>query len=121
MERLGLSFKDVRELFIKVDTIPERAPWRTTSLAFPDRPEEKHLVRYRDIIEAIKALLGNPSYAKQIVWRPRSVFTDASKQKQVFSEMWTGMWWNELQVRHTMHGQQYMEADIRHFSLGMPS
>ena len=121
MERLGLSFKDVRELFIKVDTIPDRATWQTRSLAFPDRPEEKHFVRYRDIIEAIKALLGNPSYAKQIVWRPRSVFTDASKQKQVFSEMWTGMWWNELQVRHTMHGQRYMEADIRHFSLGMPS
>ncbi|EPS92888.1 hypothetical protein FOMPIDRAFT_1137184, partial [Fomitopsis schrenkii] len=97
VERLGLSFKDVRELFSKVDTIPERAPWRTTSLAFPDRREEKHLVRYRDIIAAIKALLGTPSYAKQIVWRPRRVFTDASKTKQVFSEMWTGMWWNELQ------------------------
>ena len=52
-----------------------------------------------DIIEAIKALLGNPSYAKQIVWRPRRVFTDASKTKRVFSEMWTGLWWNELQVR----------------------
>ena len=98
MESLGLSFKDVRELFAKVDTIPDRAPWRTMSIAFPDRPEEKHLVRYRDIIEAIKALLGNPSYAKRIVWRPRRVFTDASKTKRVFSEMWTGLWWNELQV-----------------------
>ncbi|EPS93266.1 hypothetical protein FOMPIDRAFT_1084476, partial [Fomitopsis schrenkii] len=92
VERLGLSFKDVRELFIKVDTIPDRATWQTTSLVFPDRPEEKHFVRYRNIIEAIKALLGNPSYAKQIVWRPRRVFTDASKKKPVFSEMWTGLW-----------------------------
>ena len=98
MESLGLSFKDVRGLFVKVDTIPDRAPWRTMSIAFPDRPEEKHLVQYCDIIEAIKALLGNLSYAKQIVWRPRRVFTDASKTKRVFSEMWTGLWWNELQV-----------------------
>ena len=82
-----------------MDSIPDRASWHITSIAFPDRPEEKHLVRYRNIIEAIKALLGNPAYAKHIVYRPRRVFADASKNKNVYSEMWTGLWWNEIQVR----------------------
>ncbi|KAH9910856.1 uncharacterized protein B0H18DRAFT_820781, partial [Fomitopsis serialis] len=97
VEKLGLTFKDVRELFMKIDAIPEMAAWKTSSLAFPDRPDEKHLVRYRDILEAIKALLGNPSYAKYIVYRPKRVFTDRSRTKRIFTEMWTGLWWNAVQ------------------------
>ncbi|KAH9916701.1 uncharacterized protein B0H18DRAFT_830394, partial [Fomitopsis serialis] len=99
IEKLGLTFKDVRELFMKVDGIPDRASWNTSSLTFPDRPDEAHLVRYRDILEAIKALLGNPSYAKHIVYRPRRVFADRSRTKRIFTEMWTGLWWNAVQVR----------------------
>ena len=103
VERLGLTFKDARELLIKVDGIPDRAPWKTASLCFPDRPDDKHLVRYRDVIEAIKALLGNPSYAHHIVYRPKRVFADASKTKRIFTEMWTGLWWNAVQVsRHSV-------------------
>ncbi|KAH9913750.1 uncharacterized protein B0H18DRAFT_887798, partial [Fomitopsis serialis] len=92
VEKLGLTFKDVRELLLKVDDIPDRAAWKTASLSFPDRPDEIHLVRYRDILQAIKALLGNPTYAKHIVYRPRQVFSDRSKQKRVYTEMWTGLW-----------------------------
>lgn len=83
---------------MKVDSIPDRATWKTAKLCFRDREEEEHLVRYRDIIEAIKALLGNPAYAKDIVYRPKRIFTDRSKSKRIFSEMWTGVWWNAIQV-----------------------
>ncbi|KAH9916704.1 uncharacterized protein B0H18DRAFT_884628 [Fomitopsis serialis] len=99
VEKLGLTFKDVRELFIKVDALPDRAAWKTTSLTFPDRIDEEHLVRYRDILEAIKALLGNPAHAKDIVYRPRRVFADRSRTKRIYSEMWTGLWWNAVQVQ----------------------
>ncbi|KAH9912827.1 uncharacterized protein B0H18DRAFT_887368 [Fomitopsis serialis] len=99
VEKLGLTFKDVRELFIKVDALPDRAAWKTTSLTFPDRIDEQHLVRYRDILEAIKALLGNPAHAKDVVYRPRRVFADRSRTKRIYSEMWTGLWWNAVQVQ----------------------
>ncbi|KAH9921595.1 uncharacterized protein B0H18DRAFT_880019 [Fomitopsis serialis] len=99
VEKLGLTFKDVRQLFMKVDTIPDRATWKTTSLTFPDRLDEVHLIRYRDILEAIKALLGNPAHAKHIVYRPRRVFADTSKTRRIFTEMWTGLWWSSVQVR----------------------
>ncbi|TFY64417.1 hypothetical protein EVJ58_g2643 [Rhodofomes roseus] len=98
VEKLGLSYKDIRQLYLKVDDIPERASWKTSSLAFPDRPDDVHLVRYRDIIEAIKALLGNPAYAKDIVYRPRRAFTDSTKTKRIFTEMWTGIWWKSVQT-----------------------
>ena len=83
---------------MKVDSIPDHATWKTAKLCFRDREEEEHLVWYRDIIEAIKALLGNPAYAKDIVYRPKRIFTDRSKSKRIFSEMWTGVWWNAIQV-----------------------
>ena len=98
VEKLELSFKDVRELFVKVDSIPDRALWKTATLMFPDRPDEQHIVRYRDVIEAIRALLGNPSHAKHIVYRPKKVFSDRSRTKRIYSEMWTGVWWNAVQV-----------------------
>ncbi|KAH9913778.1 uncharacterized protein B0H18DRAFT_887721 [Fomitopsis serialis] len=98
LEKLGLTFKDVRQLFMKVDTIPDRATWKTTSLTFPDRLDEVHLVRYRDILEAIKALFGNPAHAKDIVYRPRRVFADVSRTRRIFTEMWTGLWWSAVQV-----------------------
>ncbi|KAH9916350.1 uncharacterized protein B0H18DRAFT_884869 [Fomitopsis serialis] len=106
VEKLGLTFKDVRELFIKVDDIPDRAAWKMSNLTFPDRRDEEHIVRYRDIIEAIKALLGNPSYAKYIVYRPRRVFSDRSKTKCIFTEMWTGFWCNAVQVSPRSSFQQ---------------
>ncbi|KAH9910235.1 uncharacterized protein B0H18DRAFT_823376, partial [Fomitopsis serialis] len=92
VEKLELSFKDVRQLFQKVDSIPDRASWQTATLTFPDRPDEKHMVRYRDIIEAIKALVGNPAHAKHIVYRPKRVFADQSRLRRIYTEMWTGLW-----------------------------
>lgn len=96
---MELSFKNVRELFGKVDDIPDRAKWKTATLAFPENPDEEHTVHFRDILEAIQALLGNPAHTKHIVYRPRRVFSDHTRTNQIYSEMWTGLWWNAIQVR----------------------
>lgn len=75
MESLELSFKNVRELFGKVDDIPDRAKWKTATLVFPENPDEEHTVHFCDILEAIQALLGNPAHTKHIVYWPRRVFS----------------------------------------------
>ena len=36
-------------------------------LNFHDRPEEKHVIRHRDVIEAIRCLWGDPALAKYLV------------------------------------------------------
>ncbi|KAJ6524981.1 hypothetical protein B0H19DRAFT_1085096 [Mycena capillaripes] len=52
-----------------VDNIPERAgAWAFKTLSFPDRPSDTYLIRYRDPLIAIRALLGNPAHAKDIVF-----------------------------------------------------
>lgn len=67
-EKLGLSYHNMCVLLQKVDSMPERAPWKEGWLTFKDRPGECHLVQFRDIIKALKALLGNRAHADQIVW-----------------------------------------------------
>ncbi|EPS92972.1 hypothetical protein FOMPIDRAFT_1078370, partial [Fomitopsis schrenkii] len=91
-DKLGLSYHNMRALLQKVDSIPERAPWKEGWLTFKDRPGERHLVQFRDIIKALKALLGNPAHAKKIVWRPSRVFAHRGSKNRIYTEMWTGSW-----------------------------
>ncbi|EPS92722.1 hypothetical protein FOMPIDRAFT_1056616, partial [Fomitopsis schrenkii] len=96
-DKLGLSYHNTRALLQRVDSLPERAEWEEHWVSFKDRPGEKHLVQFRNIIQAIRALLGNPQHADKIVYRPRRLFRDASRQQRIYSEMWTGQWWHAVQ------------------------
>jgi len=51
-----------------VDSIPERAKWKRCELWYKSNPEDKHVIHYHDLKEVISALLGNPAYAKDIVY-----------------------------------------------------
>ena len=44
-------------------------------LWYKSDPEDKHIIHYHDPKELISALLGNPAHAKDIVYRPKKVFT----------------------------------------------
>ncbi|KAJ7868925.1 hypothetical protein B0H14DRAFT_3582668 [Mycena olivaceomarginata] len=99
-DKLGLSYSNIRGLHQIVDSIPERAGvWTAKTLSFPDRPSEKYLIRYRDPLAAIRALLGNPAYAKDIVYVPKKVFSDSERKNRVYNEMWTGKWWTGIQTK----------------------
>lgn len=78
--------------------MPSEAPWVTTQISFTDRPNEKFFVQYRNVLDAVKALLGDPELAKHLVYKPSKVFTDPSRESRIYSEMWTGKWWSEVQV-----------------------
>ncbi|KAJ7743424.1 hypothetical protein B0H14DRAFT_2308748, partial [Mycena olivaceomarginata] len=45
-QKLGLSYSNIRGLHKIIDQIPERAVWTSKSLSFPDRPDEKYIVRW---------------------------------------------------------------------------
>ncbi|KAJ7852764.1 hypothetical protein B0H14DRAFT_3656681 [Mycena olivaceomarginata] len=99
-EKLGLSYQNIRGLHQIVDSIPERAEtWMTKSLSFPDHPHKKHIIRYRDPLAAIRSLLGNPAHAKDIVYVPKKVFSDATRDNRIYNEMWTGKWWTAVQSK----------------------
>ncbi|KAJ6540166.1 hypothetical protein DFH09DRAFT_1249545 [Mycena vulgaris] len=99
-EKLGLSYTNIRALHQIVDDIPDHAgAWTSKTLSFPDRPAEKYLIRYRDPLTAIETLLGNPAYAKDVVYVPKKVFSDTDRDNRVYNEMWTGRWWTGVQTK----------------------
>jgi len=58
-----------------VNSVPNRAKWKTQELWYKSDPKDKHIIHYHDLKELISALLGNPAHAKDIVYRPKKVFT----------------------------------------------
>ncbi|EPQ50210.1 hypothetical protein GLOTRDRAFT_50901 [Gloeophyllum trabeum ATCC 11539] len=97
-ERLGLSFDNTRGIRKIVDSIPPRAPWKSANISLAGDPGQKHLVQYRDPVALISSLLSNPAHASSMVYAPKKVYTNSSKSKRAYSEMWTGKWWHAVQV-----------------------
>jgi hypothetical protein len=86
-----------------VDTIPERCgKWYTKRLYFKDRPDEHFIVRHRDPIEVIRGLWGDPAFTNDLVYKPAKLFRgrgqNQTEDDRIYSEMWTGGFWNAAQV-----------------------
>jgi hypothetical protein len=93
-----LEYHNIRGLHRIVDSIPARAKWQSTHLAFADKPQDKYQLHYHNPLEAIKALLGNPAHAQDIVYKPSKIFKDSTLSTRIYNEMWTGRWWHAVQV-----------------------
>jgi hypothetical protein len=55
-------------------------------------------VYFRDVIECIKALFGNPEFSAVLVFQPEQHFTDDSESIRMYHNMHTGEWWWSTQV-----------------------
>jgi hypothetical protein len=98
---LGLSYANSRSMLQSIDEIPDRCgTWHTKRLSFRDRPDEHFIVHHRDAVEVIKALWGDPAFAEHLVYKPAKLFRGAEQTEEhcMFSEMWTGGFWNAAQV-----------------------
>ncbi|PBK87099.1 hypothetical protein ARMGADRAFT_939452, partial [Armillaria gallica] len=54
---------------------------------------------YRDPVEIVCELIGNPIFKEVMAYAPIQLFADAQGTEQVFNEMWTGEWWWRIQER----------------------
>lgn len=63
---------------------------------------EKLEVWYRDPVECIKELMGNPMFAHHLAFAPERIFRDPNGKERHIDEMWTADWWWNLQVSISM-------------------
>lgn len=61
------------------------------------RTEELELW-YRDPIDVVRELMGNPVFRDVMHYSPEQVYRDKDCKERVVNEMWTGHWWWEMQV-----------------------
>ena len=50
-------------------------------------------VFYRDVIQCIRALYGDPEFAGILVFTPERHYADADHSVRVYFDMHTGRWW----------------------------
>ncbi|KAF7372663.1 hypothetical protein MVEN_00129500 [Mycena venus] len=52
---------------------------------------------YRDPVDCIRELMGNPVFRDVMRYAPERVFEDEDPKSEVINEMWTAAWWWKLQ------------------------
>lgn len=63
------------------------------------RPMEETLeLWYRDPVECIRELIGNPMFQEVMRYAPERVFRDRQGRVRQIDEMWTADWWWKIQV-----------------------
>ncbi|KAG2738946.1 hypothetical protein P692DRAFT_20882431 [Suillus brevipes Sb2] len=91
VEKLGLSFKNTRELNKIIDNeLPGRPKFKCEQIVVAN---EAFDVYFRDIIECIKALFSDPNFADFLVFAPERHYADKDKTIRLYHEMHTGKWW----------------------------
>lgn len=52
------------------------------------------------LLEVIKEIYATPAFSNKMGYAPEKHWTDASRKKAVYNEMWTGSQWWAWQVSH---------------------
>ncbi|KAG2126251.1 uncharacterized protein EDB93DRAFT_1323762 [Suillus bovinus] len=101
-EHLGLSFKNTNELNKIIDhELPTGRPkFQQEQVVVAG---ESFDVYYRDIIECIKSLYGDPDFARYLTFAPEHHYTDEDQTVRLFHDMHTGKWWWNTQKKLDQH------------------
>ncbi|EIW56974.1 uncharacterized protein TRAVEDRAFT_170977 [Trametes versicolor FP-101664 SS1] len=94
--RLGLSYKNARELNNIVDQKLASGRPRFVRREIVVAGEVFEIF-YRDVIQCIRALYGDPEFAGILVFTPERHYADAEHSVRVYFDVHTGKWWWETQ------------------------
>ena len=95
VNKLGLSYSSARELNHIIDTLPGRPPFKSQDFTIGG---ETLTFYFRDVMQCIQALYGDPEFAHELVFVPERHYLDPECTCRVYSEMHTGDWWWAVQV-----------------------
>ena len=104
-----MSFHNTYTYLKKVDALPTGPEWFCEVItAEGDVVDDngRSLVEdvelwFRDPIECLSELLGNPAFIDYISYAPERVYSDDEGKERIYDEMWTAEWWWETQVGRT--------------------
>ncbi|KAJ7160815.1 hypothetical protein C8R46DRAFT_1000716 [Mycena filopes] len=111
-ERASPSFGGKKDFFEKVDSLPGGVQWNCRILDtkgdLPDLDNDPTGVKmrheqvelwWRDPVECVKELIGNPAFRDVMRFAPEKLYADGKETVEVINEMWTASWWSEIQKR----------------------
>ncbi|KAJ7239693.1 hypothetical protein C8J57DRAFT_1438986 [Mycena rebaudengoi] len=90
-EKLGLSDKNSRELNGIIDKkLPGRPKFQHQEIIVGG---EAYDVYFRDILECVRALYGDPEFAAHLKVAPERHYADEDHTVRLYHDMHTGKWW----------------------------
>ncbi|KAJ7436127.1 hypothetical protein FB451DRAFT_1344679 [Mycena latifolia] len=111
-ERASPSYTGKADFFDKIDSLPGGVKWHCqildTTGDIPDLNKdptgatmrsERLELWWRDPVECVAELTGNPAFKEVMRYAPEKVFTAKEGGLEVINEMWTASWWWEIQKR----------------------
>ncbi|KAH8091759.1 hypothetical protein BXZ70DRAFT_1040234 [Cristinia sonorae] len=91
-ERLGLSYGTSEQLNKIIDQkIPNERPRFQRAEVVIDNIA--HEVYFRDVLECISSLYGDPDFASHLVYLPERHYADADQTIRLYHDIYTGKWW----------------------------
>ena len=96
VDKLGLSYCSTQELNGLIDTeLPGRPHFQCETLDIGGEELEFH---YRDVLECIRSLYGDPSWAQEMAFTPERHYTGHAHTSRVYNKLYTSDWWWTVQV-----------------------
>ncbi|KAI0634264.1 hypothetical protein C8Q77DRAFT_1072903 [Trametes polyzona] len=89
---LSLSYKNSRELNTIIDEKLSSSRPRFTRREIIVAGEVFEIF-YRDVLQCIRALYGDPEFSGLLVFAPERHYSDSTQTKRVYFDMHTGRWW----------------------------
>ncbi|KAI9428542.1 hypothetical protein H4582DRAFT_1830580 [Lactarius indigo] len=96
VDKLGLSYHTPNELNYIIDTeLPGRPQFKCEDMTIAGNTLQFY---FRDVLQCIRTLYGDPEFACDLVFAPERHYTDHERTCRVYSEMHTGDWWWAVQT-----------------------
>jgi hypothetical protein len=85
-------------LLKKIDRLPSKSGWKCETVEVKGNmigAEGKPVTEsvelwFRDPVECIQALIGDPTFRENLAYAPQKVFTSGSGTTRIYDEAWTG-------------------------------
>ena len=100
VDKLGLSYRSVQQLNKMIDTkLPGPPRFQRDVLYIGDEELEFYS---RDVLECIRSLFGNRSWAQDMAFAPERHYTSHARTSRIYNELYTSDWWWTAQVRYLL-------------------
>jgi hypothetical protein len=96
-EDFKLSYRTVKQVNeIIDDQLPGRPQFQRKEV---DIGHETLEFYYRDTLDCVRSIFGDPQYAEHLVFAPERHYTNHERESRLYHEMYASDWWWEIQVR----------------------
>lgn len=118
VDKLGLSYRTPKELNDIIDKeLPGRPPFQCAEFVIGGISLQFY---YRDILQCIRTIYGDPEFARDLVFAPERHYTDRERTCRVYSEMHTGEWWWAVQVSPPLLFFSKLTSYTYNFAIDIP-